>query len=284
MALYDIWLCDDEAVYLRRLEETIAPALPGVRLRQFQDPAAVRAAAQEGLPDILILDIEFGAANGIALADRLCAQADKPVQLLYFTAYGERYCQRIFIGQVKPVGYLTKPVENAIICSSASSAWTRRKRTGGSSPTRKTAPCAASPAGRSWRWRARATPSRSAPATGGRTGPFRAAWTSGRGGCRRSSSVCTRATWSTCATSTAAASCSRTAAPCPSAAASRRRRASATSSIGGRSYDHTRVSLAGQRPADRGLRRVHELHTGAAVFQKVQRLSDSGGATCLRRW
>lgn len=115
MALYDIWLCDDEAVYLRRLEETIAPALPGVRLRQFQDPAAVRAAAQEGLPDILILDIEFGAANGIALADHLCAQADKPVQLLYLTAYGERYCQRIFIGQVKPVGYLTKPVENAYL-------------------------------------------------------------------------------------------------------------------------------------------------------------------------
>ena len=96
--MYDIWLCDDEAVHLRGLEEKIARILPDVQLRSFEDPEAVRAAARACLPDILIMDIEFGPASGIALADDLCD--------------GERYCQRIFTGQVKPVGYLTKPVED----------------------------------------------------------------------------------------------------------------------------------------------------------------------------
>ena len=58
------------------------------------------------------MDIEFGPASGIALADDLCDGVSKPIQVLYLTAYGERYCQRIFTGQVKPVGYLTKPVED----------------------------------------------------------------------------------------------------------------------------------------------------------------------------
>ena len=94
--MYDIWLCDDEAVHLRGLEEKIARILPDVRLQSFEDPEAVRAAARACLPDILIMDIE-------------------PIQVLYLTAYGERYCQRIFTGQVKPVGYLTKPVEDTYL-------------------------------------------------------------------------------------------------------------------------------------------------------------------------
>ena len=106
MAVYDIWLCDDEAVHLRGLEEKIARILPDVRLQSFEDPAAVRAAARACLPDILIMDI---------LADDLYDGADKPIQVLYLTAYGERYCQRIFTGQVKPVGYLTKPVEDTYL-------------------------------------------------------------------------------------------------------------------------------------------------------------------------
>ena len=112
MTVYDIWLCDDEAVHLRGLEEKIARILPDVQLRSFEDPEAVRAAARACLPDILIMDIEFGPASGIALADDLCDGVSKPIQVLYLTAYGERYCQRIFTGQVKPVGYLTKPVED----------------------------------------------------------------------------------------------------------------------------------------------------------------------------
>ena len=75
--MYDIWLCDDEAVHLRGLEEKIARILPDVQLRSFEDPEAVRAAARACLPDILIMDIEFG--------------------------------------QVKPVGYLTKPVEDTYL-------------------------------------------------------------------------------------------------------------------------------------------------------------------------
>ena len=43
--MYDIWLCDDEAVHLRGLEEKIARILPDVQLRSFEDPEAVRAAA-----------------------------------------------------------------------------------------------------------------------------------------------------------------------------------------------------------------------------------------------
>ena len=77
MTVYDIWLCDDEAVHLRGLEEKIARILPDVQLRSFEDPEAVRAAARACLPDILIMDIEFGPASGIALADDLCDGVSK---------------------------------------------------------------------------------------------------------------------------------------------------------------------------------------------------------------
>ena len=60
MTVYDIWLCDDEAVHLRGLEEKIARILPDVQLRSFEDPEAVRAAA----PDSLLLASRFNAYDG----------------------------------------------------------------------------------------------------------------------------------------------------------------------------------------------------------------------------
>lgn len=204
--MYDIWLCDDEAVHLRGLEEKIARILPDVQLRSFEDPEAVRAAARACLPDILIMDIEFGPASGIALADDLCDGVSKPIQVLYLTAYGERYCQRIFTGQVKPVGYLTKPVEDMYLsyhlrrCVQQIDARAKdqdvltyqKNRALCSVPYREV--LALESKGHTIQICAR----------DGRTdGPFMAAWTSGRKSCRRNLFGSTRATSSTCATSTA---------------------------------------------------------------------------------
>ena len=110
--MYDIWLCDDEAVHLRGLEEKIARILRAALRRPFAARAAARGGARGCLPYFLFLHFVSGPASGIALADDLCDGVSKPIQVLYLTAYGERYCQRIFTGQVKPVGYLTKPVED----------------------------------------------------------------------------------------------------------------------------------------------------------------------------
>ena len=55
MTVYDIWLCDDEAVHLRGLEEKIARILPDVQLRSFVARVGDGAGAGECVRDILSL-------------------------------------------------------------------------------------------------------------------------------------------------------------------------------------------------------------------------------------
>ena len=122
--MYDIWLCDDEAVHLRGLEEKIARTLPDVQLRPFEDPEAVRAAARACLPDILIMDIEFGPASGIAGAEDRWDGAWKRVQVVYLTkpvedmylSYHLRRCVQQIDARAKDQDVLTYQ-KNRALCS-----------------------------------------------------------------------------------------------------------------------------------------------------------------------
>ena len=103
--MYAVWICDDETRYLDDLREQITTGMAD----------AVREAAREGLPDILLMDIEFGQTSGLALVDELVEGAEKKPMVIYLSDFAEKYCQRIFTGKVKPAGYLTKPIEEAYL-------------------------------------------------------------------------------------------------------------------------------------------------------------------------
>lgn len=107
-----IWVCDDEEIYLNYilacLQEHYGNA---VWVETFHSSTDLMEMASRALPDILLLDIELGQENGIRLVERIAREFPRShMKLLYFTAYAVRYCQRIFIGTMKPDAYLTKPI------------------------------------------------------------------------------------------------------------------------------------------------------------------------------
>ena len=113
--MYAVWICDDETQYLDDLREQITTGMVSLQPVCFATADAVREAAWEGLPDILLMDIEFGQTSGLALVDELVEGAEKKPMVIYLSDFAEKYCQRIFTGKVKPAGYLTKPIEEAYL-------------------------------------------------------------------------------------------------------------------------------------------------------------------------
>lgn len=113
--MYAVWICDDETRYLDDLRERITTGMVSLQPVCFATADAVREAAREGLPDILLMDIEFGQTSGLALVDELVEGAEKKPMVIYLSDFAEKYCQRIFTGKVKPAGYLTKPIEEAYL-------------------------------------------------------------------------------------------------------------------------------------------------------------------------
>lgn len=114
--MYRIWILDDEPVFLESLHDKIVEQLPTARIRSFSSAEQVPYALEEaGPPDILFMDIELGQTNGISLADMICAASDFTTKVIYFTAHGMRYCQDIFVGRTRPVGYLTKPIDDTYL-------------------------------------------------------------------------------------------------------------------------------------------------------------------------
>lgn len=114
--MYRIWILDDEPVFLKSLHDKIAAQFSDVRIRLFSSADQVPYALEEaGAPDILFMDIELGRTNGISLADMICAASGFSTKVIYFTAYGMRYCQEIFVGKTRPIGYLTKPIDDTYL-------------------------------------------------------------------------------------------------------------------------------------------------------------------------
>lgn len=63
----------------------------------------------------IIMDIEWdGSADGIEAAQRI-QQLDSSARIIYMTGYVERYVQQIFLKPANISGFLTKPVEEAML-------------------------------------------------------------------------------------------------------------------------------------------------------------------------
>lgn len=92
---------DDEPIALSIIQE-FTGRLGDIQLQTFTNPAAGMAAVTEQQPDLLLLDIRLGTADGVSLARRLPATTS----LIFTTAYTEYALDGFEVGAVD---YLHKP-------------------------------------------------------------------------------------------------------------------------------------------------------------------------------
>ncbi|MEG3074172.1 MAG: LytTR family DNA-binding domain-containing protein [Ruthenibacterium sp.] len=66
------------------------------------------------IPDIILMDIEYGTTNGVVLAEKI-NQKRAAIQFIFVTGYNERYSQKIFLHHISLIGYVAKPIEADIL-------------------------------------------------------------------------------------------------------------------------------------------------------------------------
>lgn len=132
--MYRVVIGDDDPGFLRELEDTVLACLAADGLARgeefelacFQDPDGLAEALLERGEDVslLLLDIEFGEANGLALAARL-RERDRDFSLVYITSH-EDYVFDSF--DTRPLHYLLKPLQKEKLAALLREDYRRRFR------------------------------------------------------------------------------------------------------------------------------------------------------------
>ncbi len=114
--MYRIAIGDDDPVFLKELEDTVRSCLASDGLEWYEDFQIAAFQRPEALLDallaegesvqFLLLDIEFGAANGLEIAARL-RERDGEFSLIYITSH-DGYVFDSF--DTRPLHYLLKPL------------------------------------------------------------------------------------------------------------------------------------------------------------------------------
>lgn len=100
-----IAVCDDEREIREDVGQKIRHFLPEAEVCLYE--SAERLLAEQGMPDILFLDIKMNGMSGMELAERL-RRRDRDVTIVFLTALKE-YVYRAF--DVGAFHYLLKPVD-----------------------------------------------------------------------------------------------------------------------------------------------------------------------------
>ncbi len=104
-------ICDDEPVFIEQLYKLLEPQKQISECNSYDSLESFWAAVSKGDSyDIVFMDIEWNERlNGIDYAAKLCKQCPD-TQIIYVTAYNDRFSQSIFLKDVNLCGYLVKPV------------------------------------------------------------------------------------------------------------------------------------------------------------------------------
>ena len=111
-----IAVCDDNRGFLQAIRKQLdeLPMVEHVSLFDHQS-TLLRAAAQGSRFDVVLLDIELNCEeNGIDVAEELYRQSPG-TKIIYVTGYNDRFSQHIFLRKSNLSGYLTKPVDGALL-------------------------------------------------------------------------------------------------------------------------------------------------------------------------
>lgn len=117
--MLNVAVCDDSDVFLKEAETALRRDARIGEIRLYHTPEQLLTAARDGgsMLDLVIMDIEFEAKkNGLTAAEELC-RVRPQIQIIYVTGYNDRYAQHVLLSRVNLVGYLTKPLDAAVLTS-----------------------------------------------------------------------------------------------------------------------------------------------------------------------
>lgn len=117
-----IAVCDDEREIREDVGQKIRHYLPEAEICLYE--SAERLLMEQGMPDILFLDIKMNGMNGMELAERLRRQ-DQDATIVFLTAL-EEYVYRAF--DVGAFHYLRKPIDAVKFYEVLDKAVAERKR------------------------------------------------------------------------------------------------------------------------------------------------------------
>lgn len=107
-------ICDDENIFLEQLESKLKAYSEIEQIDQYTDVTELEQYLSENPAyDIIFMDIEWKQAdeNGTDYAARINERYTN-VQIIFVTAYNERFSQAIFFKETNLCGYLVKPIED----------------------------------------------------------------------------------------------------------------------------------------------------------------------------
>jgi len=106
-------ICDDDARMLGALGRMIESSehRANIELSRYSAPEELLAACAAERFDLVFMDIMLGEANGIAVAEKVCAMLPE-ARVVFITAHLLDFAEKIFAG-VRPYGYIGKPVDAA---------------------------------------------------------------------------------------------------------------------------------------------------------------------------
>jgi len=107
-------ICDDESIFFEQLENKLKAYSEMEQIDKYTDISELEQYLSGNLPyDIIFMDIEWNqeAENGTDYAAKINERYAN-TQIIFVTAYNERFSEAIFWKETNLCGYLVKPVED----------------------------------------------------------------------------------------------------------------------------------------------------------------------------
>ena len=109
--MFHIAICDDEVILCTQIEKYLADYIERgiVKTEVFYSADKLYAALEKGdYYDLIFLDIEFPASNGVELGEKIRKELeDEKIQIIYISAK-QSYAMELF--SIRPMNFLVKPV------------------------------------------------------------------------------------------------------------------------------------------------------------------------------
>ena len=108
-----IAVCDDEKIFLEQIQEVLQNFSQIEQMELFDDLHMLFSKLKDGAKyDVIFMDIEWNHPNknGIDYAAKINEEYPD-IQIIYITAYNDRFSQKIFWEPVNLCGYLVKPIK-----------------------------------------------------------------------------------------------------------------------------------------------------------------------------
>lgn len=116
--MLNIAVCDDNPIFLDQFRSLVPTLRQIEEARFFQFPGQLLEEIAGGRfrPDLVLMDIQFdGDKTGLHWAEELFRLAPE-VGVICVTGYNDRYAQQILLHDINLIGYLTKPLDRAVLC------------------------------------------------------------------------------------------------------------------------------------------------------------------------